>query len=432
MHTPDDISAAAAPAGAAPATSAQSPVDTALLRGLTEPRHTRRSFLRGAGLGGGALAMGGLLSACGIKGTAASGSAPAFDWTAWWSRQRRHGVLNFANWPLYIDTDHGKHPSLQQFTAKTGIKVNYYEVIQNNAPFYAQVAPTLRAGQSIGYDIIVMTDNDWTAIELFRINRWVTPLEHGLIPNFFINATSLARNRSVDPGNEFTIPWQSGFTGIGYDPTKIKREINSIHDLWDPAFKGHVGMMSDNTELGSAGLLAAGVNPETSKRSDWDKAAQLLSKQRDQGIVRQYYDQSYIKALETGDVWITQAWSGDIFQANNSGYPHLKFVVPDEGLMLWTDCMMIPLHARNPVDAMAWMNFYYEPKIGAEVADWVDYVTPVDHTQPILQKSDPTVGNSPLVFPTQAMQAKVRQYYTPASYADFSAWNSVFNPIIQS
>ncbi len=323
-------------------------------------------------------------------------------------------------------------PVARAFTAKTGIKVNYFEVIQDNAPFYAQIAPTLRAGKSIGYDIIVMTNNDWTTIELFRINRWATPLEHGLIPNFFINATSLARNPTVDPGNEFTIPWQSGFTGIAYDPTRIKREINSYHDLWDPAFKGHVGMMSDNTELGSAGLLAIGVDPETSTQADWKKAAALLQKQRDAGIVRQYYDQSYIKALESGDIWITQAWSGDIFQANNSGYPHLKFVVPKEGMMVWTDVMMIPLHAQNPVDAMAWMNFYYKPRIGAMVADWVNYVTPVGNTQPILQKSDPTVGNSPLVFPTKAMQAQARQYYAYKDYDDFNAWNNVFNPIIQS
>ena len=432
MQTPDDLSAAAAPAGAASASGAQPTIDTALLRGLTESRHTRRNFLRSAGLGGGALAMSSVLAACGIKGTAATGQKAAFDWTAWWSRQKKHGVLNFANWPLYIDTSHGKHPSLEQFTAATGIKVNYLEVIQDNAPFYAQISPTLRAGQSTGYDIIVMTDNDWTTIELFRINGWATPLEHGLIPYFFLNATSLARNRSVDPGNQFTIPWQSGFTGIAYDPTQTKREITSVHDLWDPAFKGHVGMMSDNTELGSVGLIALGIDPATSTRDDWNRAAELLKKQRNQGIVRQYYDQSYIKALENGDIWITQAWSGDIFQANNSGYPHLKFVVPKEGMMVWTDVMMVPLHAQNPVDAMMWMNFYYQPKIGAEVADWVDYVTPVGHTQPILQKSDPAVGNSPLVFPTKAMSDKAFQYYSYKDYSDFNAWNNVFNPIIQS
>ena len=187
-------------------------------------------------------------------------------------------------------------------------------------------------------------------------------------------------------------------------------------------------MMSDNTELGSAGLLAAGVDPAKSTHSDWKKAATLLTQQRDAGLVSQYYDQSYIKALETGDIWITQAWSGDIFQANATGFPHLKFVAPKEGVMLWTDTMMIPLHAQNPVSAMEWINFYYQPKIAAEVADWVNYICPVPAAQKILRKEDPPVGNSPLVFPTKAESSLVKGYYNYTTYAEYNAWNNVLQP----
>ena len=414
-------------AGSAPAM-----IEAALHRGLTEPRHSRRQFLRGAGAGIGALGMGALLSACGIKGTEAAATAASFDWTGWWKRQKPTGVLNFANWPLYIDTNHGKHPSLEQFTKQTGIKVNYFEVIQDNAPFYANIEPSLAAGKPTGYDLIVMTNDDWTVFELVKLNRWITPLDHSRMPNFYKFASPLVRNSGYDPTNTYTAAWQSGFTGIAYDTTKIGREINSIHDLWDPAFKSHVGMMSDNTELGSAGLLAVGVDPAKSTHSDWKKAATMLTQQRDAGLVSQYYDQSYIKALETGDIWITQAWSGDIFQANATGFPHLKFVAPQEGVMLWTDTMMIPLHAQNPVSAMEWINFYYQPKIAAEVADWVNYICPVPAAQEILRKEDPPVGNSPLVFPTKAESSLVKGYYNYTTYAEYSAWNNVFNPIIES
>jgi len=333
------------------------PVDVALLRGLTEPRYTRSQMLKAAGGGLGALSLSGLLAACGVAGTAAK-KETGTDWAAFWSKQKQTGQLNFANWPLYIDTDHGKHPSLEQFTKATGIKVKYREVIQDNAPFYAQIAPTLQAGQGTGYDIVVMTSDTWQLNELLHINNWAIPLDHSQIPNFAKYASSLVKNPSYDPGNKYTTAWQSGFTGIAYDPRLTKREITSVHDLFDPAFKGHVGMMSDNTELGSLGLLALGIEPVKSTRADWTKAAALLTKQRQRGVVRQYYDQSYIKALESGDVWITQAWSGDIYQANNSGYPHLKFVVPKEGMMVWTDNMLIPLHAANPLDALKWMNYY--------------------------------------------------------------------------
>jgi len=404
------------------------PVDPALARGLTEPRYTRGQLLKTAAAGLGASA---LLSACGVAGTQAKKTASTTNWAAWWKKQKPTTTLDFANWPLYIDTKHGKHPSLEQFTKATGINVNYYEVIQNNAPFYAHIAPTLQAGQSIGYDIVVMT-NGWYLTEILDINKWATPLDMSQLPNFVKYASPLVKSPDYDKGNQYTVTWQSGFTGIAYNPKLTGREITSVHDLWDSKFKGHVGMMSDNTELGSVGMLALGIDPATSTRADWNKAAQLLNKQKRDGLVRQYYDQSYIKALEQGDTWITQAWSGDVYQANNSGYPHLKFVVPKEGVMVWHDNMLIPLHAQNPVSALKWMNFYYQPKIAAEVADWVNYVAPVPAAKPLLVKQDPAVGKSPLVFPTSEMNSAAHGYYTFKDYADFQAWNGVFNPIIQA
>jgi spermidine/putrescine transport system substrate-binding protein len=407
-------------------------LDATLLRGLTETRYTRGQLLKAAGASAGALGVGAMLSACGVAGTATGNTRHSSDWAAWWKKQHQTGTLDFANWPLYIDTNHGKHPSLEQFTNATGIRVNYFEVIQGNAPFYAQIAPTLQSGKSIGYDIVVMTSYAWQLTEILHVNGWAIPLDHSQIPNFFTYASPLVKSPSYDPGNKYTVPWFSGFTGIAYNPLLTKREITSVHDLWDPAFKGHVGMMNDNIELGSVGMLALGVDPVSSTRSDWKKAAALLTKQRNRGLVRQYYDQSYIKALESGDTWISQAWSGDVYQANNSGYPHLKFVVPEEGVMLPTDNMLIPLHSKNPVDALKWMNFYYQPTIAAEVADWVDYVTPVPEAQPILLKKDPAVGKSPLVFPTPATRAKAHEYYVFKNYAEFQAWNDSFNPIIQA
>jgi spermidine/putrescine transport system substrate-binding protein len=405
-------------------------LDPALVRGLTEPRLSRAQFLRSAGAGAAGLALSGVLSACGVSGTASkTKSGSQRNWAEWWAKQKKTGVLDFANWPLYIDTSHGKHPSLEQFTKATGIQVNYTEPIQDNQSFYATIAPTLQAGQSIGYDIIVIT-NGWQLTELID-NGWLIPLDHSRLPNFFKYADTKVKSPNYDPGNKFTVAWQSGYTGIGYNPKLTGREITSLHDLFDPKFKGHVGMMSDNTELGSAGLLLLGKDPATSTVADWKQAGQLMTKQRNQGLVRQYYDQSYIKALESGDTWISQAWSGDIFQANASGYKDLKFVVPKEGIMQWTDNMMIPMHASHPVDAIDWMNFYYQPKIAAEIADWVNYITPVPAAQQILLKQDPPVGKSPLVFPTPQMKAATHHYYVYKNYNEFTEWNNIFNPVIQ-
>ncbi len=397
--------------------------DDAHMRGLIEPRLSRRRLLVRAGAAAGVLSAAPLLAACGSMTRAA-----AVGSSSWWEGQRRTGQLVFANWPLYIDYANWlkDRPSLNQFSRHTGIEVTYEEVIQGNEPFYAKVEPRLQAGTPLGYDLMVLT-NGWQLSQLIE-NGWLVPLDHSLLPNFSRYAAPIARNPNYDPGNRFTIPWQSGFTGIAYNTRLIDREITSIKDLWDTAFHGRVGMMSDNTDLGTAGLLYLGIDPATSSSADWRAAAGVLQKQRP--LVRHYYDQGYIDALERGTTWISQAWSGDIFQANASGYPHLKFVVPEEGVMHWTDNMMIPMNAANPLSAAQWMNYYYQPRVAAMVADWVEYITPVSDAKNILAVSDPSVARSPLVFPTPGMAARARSYPTYRTRAEYDAWNGLFDPII--
>jgi spermidine/putrescine transport system substrate-binding protein len=406
--------------------------DPAFLRGLTQSRFSRRRFVRAGATAAAVAGFGSALSACGIAGTRDTGAPAGFDWASWWARQQKHGVLDWANWPLYIDTSHGSHPSLELFTKQTGIQVNYKPVIQDNASFFSQISPVLQEKQGIGYDLIVITDG-WELTQMIA-NSWLIPLDHSRIPNFARYAGPIARHPVFDPKNRYTVTWQAGITGIGYDPRMTGREITSVKDLWDPAFKGKVGMMSDNTELGSVGMLALGIDPAKSTPADWKRAATLLTKQRDEGIVRQYYDQSYIKALEDGDTWITQAWSGDIFQANYSGFGHLKFVIPKEGGMLWHDNCMIPLHAQNPVDALEWVDFYYQPKIEAMIEDWVNYLCPVPAAQPKIANglADPSVANSPLVFPSAADMSRLRGYYDFKGIDDHDEWTSIFDPVIQS
>jgi spermidine/putrescine transport system substrate-binding protein len=403
-----------------------------LLRGLTQPRFSRRRFVRGAA---GLLAAGSLArphSACGNAGTRDTGWKDGLDWEAWWSEQSKQGTFDFANWPLYIDRTKDGSPTINAFSDKYGITVNYRPVIQDNATFFAQISPVLQAGQSTGYDMVVIS-NGWQLTQMIK-NHWLIPLDHSRMPNFKRYAAPSVRDPNYDPGNTYTVAWQSGVTGIAYDTNNIDREITSVKDLWDPAFAGKVGMMADDTELGSVGMLALGIDPKTSTPADWERAADLLRKQRDAGIVRQYYDQSYIKALQQGDTWISMAWSGDVFLSQQSGNKNLKFVVPDEGVMFWQDNCMIPLHAAHPVDAMMWIDYFYQPEVQALIEDWVNYICPVPDAKPIIagKLGDPTVADSPLVFPTPAMEKQFVAYYDPKGVEDQLKWTSIFDPIIQS
>jgi len=268
--------------------------------------------------------------------------------------------------------------------------------------------------------------------------------------NFSKYAGPLVKNPSWDRGNKYTMAWQSGWTAIGYNGSVIKNPGTSVSILFDKKYAGKVGMMSDPQELGSLGLLAIGVEPATSTESDWAKAAKKLQQQKSDGIVRAYYDQSYINALKNGDTVVSQAWSGDIFQADlNSKYKDLHLLVPSEGGMSWTDNMCIPMYAQNPKDAMTLMDYYYNPDVQAVVEYYNDYVCPVPAAKDVLlnptgwakqtlKAMEPSIGlppsvtaNAPTVFPTPAWVAKSRSYYQYKSQEELTAWNNLFFPITQ-
>jgi spermidine/putrescine transport system substrate-binding protein len=410
--------------------------------------------LASAGTGAAALGLSAFLAACGVKGTAApAGSAtPAggVGTAAWWAKQQLHHTVNFANWPLYIDVLNGKHPTLEHFTQTTGIQVNYTEPINDNVAFYAKIRPSLAAKQYTGFDIIVMTDNTPNALGYLLQNGWLTPLDQSMMTNFRKYASKLVTTFPWDPGNKYTMAWQSGFTAIGYNSSVIKNPPQTVDILFDRKYAGKVGMMSDLQELGSVGLLSLGIDPATSTESDWAKAAKKLQQQKSDGIVRNYYDQSYIGHLKNGDTVVTQAWSGDIFQADlNSKYANLKLLVPEQGMMFWTDNMCIPLYAQNPKDAMMLMDYYYDPQAQAVLEYYNDYVSPVPSAQQAMlnptgwAKQDlaalvkanglalSQVANAPTVFPTATYLKQARNYFPFKSPEELTAWNNLFLPITQ-
>lgn len=407
--------------------------DPVLLRGMTQRRISRRDAFRIGGLA----ATGVGLAACGVSGAGKKTSLTAKQSAAkkYWKGKTKHGHVNFANWPLYIDTG---HHTLKEFEKATGINVNYKEVIQDDPSWFAKINPIIRSGQYIGYDVMVVTDG-FEFSELVALGELV-PLNQSMLTNFYRNAEPKYKNRSFDPGNIYSIPWASGSTGIAWNPKYIKTPVTSIKELWNPAYKGHVGMMSDVQEIGNFGMIKLGIDPEKSTSADWHKAASTLLDQRNAGIVRQYYDQSYINALTKGDTWISMAWSGDIFQQNLSSGSHLQFVVPDEGGNIWTDNMMIPKYAQNPVDAMMLMDWFYRPEIAAHLTEGINYITSVPAARPIIaadaQKAKGSdketlaeVATSSLVWPTPAVYKRLYNYVSVTGQKK-SEYESVFQPIV--
>ena len=426
--------------------------DPAVWRGLTSRRVSRRGLLRAGGLAAGAAAVvggGGLasmLAGCGT-GAPASAETDMVGSAAWWSRQRLHHTVNWANWPAYIDVLNGRHPTLEHFTSLTGITVNYTQPITADMVFYKAIRPSLVRKQYTGYDIIVMATNSPALGDMIN-NGYLTPLDQSMMSNFRRYAGRLSENPPWDPGNVYTMTWQSGWTAIGYDSKAVTNPGDSVGILFDKKYAGRVGMLADLQELGSVGLLAIGVNPATSTEADWQKAATFLQKQKSDGIVRGYYDQTYLDRLKSGEIVVSQAYSGDIFQANlQQQFQTLRLLMPIEGGMFWTDNMCIPANARNPKDAMALMDYFYQPQIAAVVEYYNDYVCPVPGAQQellhptgwassTLDSMKAEVGQlpsytaqSPLVFPTPQYQARSRAYYQYKSADELASWTRLFQPI---
>src|SRR6266550_7275347 len=176
------------------------------------------------------------VAACAQNGSVAAPPTTGFDWTAWWNQQPKTSSFTFANWPYYIDTKHGRHPTLDAFTRQTGIQVNYRPAINDNAAFFATIQPYLQSGKSTGWDLMVITNG--SQLSQLIDNSWLIPLDHDLLPNFAAHASPLVKDPNYDPGNKYTIAWQSGFTGVAYSPqavTALGHVPTSLDDLWNPA-----------------------------------------------------------------------------------------------------------------------------------------------------------------------------------------------------
>jgi spermidine/putrescine transport system substrate-binding protein len=208
-------------------------------------------------------------------------------------------------------------------------------------------------------------------------------------------------------------------------------------------------MFGDNVDLPNFAMVGLGITPEKSTEADWRKAADALTKQRDGGILRKYVDNAQeIQGLESGDLWLSMAYSGDIFQINaeleKAGKAgQIKFVIPKEGGMLWTDNMCIPLKAQHPLDALTYMDYVYQPDIAAQLAAFIDYITPVqDGSKQSMEQEIPSAKGDekstleaaikdPLIFPSAADLARTHRYRV-LTIAEEKVWNSIFQPIYQS
>ena len=386
------------------------------------PSPSRRSLLRALGAAG---VLGGL-AGCGVPAAYVRPDERAVTDTS--AEDKR---LTWANWPLYIDVDDhdpNRRPTLDAFEKRTGISVEYTEEINDNDEFFGKISPALMNHQQTGRDLIVMSD--WMCARFVRLG-WVQEMDRGGQPNVAKYLDPQLRSPAFDPGRTYTVPWQSGITGIAYDRRRLGREIRHVSDLWAKDLKGRVTLLSGLDEAFALLMQGNGVDITRWTAADFDTVCDQVERYVADGRIRRFTGNDYTKDLVSGDVLACQAYSGDVIQLQADN-PHIRFVVPEEGAELWSDSLMIPDRARHKRNAERLVDHYYEPEVAARLATWVNYVCPVPAAREVLaaakDKDTAALAENPLIFPDAGMRQRlaIARDITSAERVEFAKrWNGI-------
>ena len=376
-----------------------------MFREIVRAQLSRRTVLRGAGGVGVAAA----LAACGTGSDEATTTKPEPKVS---DKSATEKIVRWANWPAYLDYDEKtkKYPTLEKFQQQTGIKATYAEDIDDNDSYYGKIQGQLKNGDDIGKDVITMTD--WMAGRLIR-QGYVQKLDKANIPNEK-NLNPKLQDVDFDPGRAHSLTWQSGYAGIGYRKDKVGRELKTLDDLWAPDLKGKIVVLDEMRDTVGLLMLSQGVDISKQFTEDqFNAALDVLQKQVDSGQIRQVKGNSYLEDLRSGNAIAAIAWSGDILLAQfEEEDPNYTFTLPDTGGTLWSDNLMVPIGSPHKTNAEKLFNFYYEPAIAAEVAAYVNYICPVEGAKAEMEKIDPSLVDSPLIFPTAEDLANVKVFHS--------------------
>jgi spermidine/putrescine transport system substrate-binding protein len=394
----------------------QDPVVRRLVQQARATQLSRRTLLSAAGAGAAALT----LASCASSDEEAP--TPATDVSA------EDNTLVWSNWPAYIDEDDaGDYPTLQRFQDETGIQVTYTVDIDDNNTYYGTIKDQLALGRETGADTFCLTE--WMVARLVRFG-YVQELDAANIPNKKNLAAALL-NPDFDKGRERSLPWQNGFAGLAWNTEELPAGLETVSDLWAPDLKGKVTVLSEMRDTMGLLLLDAGVDISGSEwgADEFGAAIEVLEEHVGSGQILGIKGNEYMQDFVSGDAIAAIAWSGDITVLNaEAGYEKWKFALPSAGGTLWGDTFVVPMGSPRKANAEALMNYYYEPEVAAEVAAWVNFITPVDGAQAAAAELFPEVAENPLIFPDADTLAQAHIFRTLGS-ADDQAFNADFQRV---
>jgi spermidine/putrescine transport system substrate-binding protein len=390
-----------------PITMANSPKKplSAEASAIINSKFSRRALVAGAGALGGAA----LLSSCSSGGDEAASA----------------GSVRWGNWPLYLDYDEETqlYPTLEAFTESTGIAAEYFEDYNDNDEFFGKVQAQLKLKEDIGYDIV--TPTDWMAARWIRLG-YTQKFDKANIPNAGNILDTLA-SPSFDPMREQSLTWQGIMGGFGWNVEKNPKGVRTLDDLFAPANKGKIVVLSEMRDTVGIILRHQGVDLQTVTEDQFMNAVDFLAGKISDGWIRGVKGNEYAEDLTAGDAVAVIGWSGDMFILKSENEGKFDFAIPDSGGTISGDNMMIPYTAtaEAKVNAEKLINWYYDPAIAAEVAAYVNYVTPVKGAQAEMEKIDPALAASEFIFPTEKTMANL-SVFRSLTPAEETSWTEAF------
>jgi len=374
-------------------------------RSILQSKVSRRAVLAGAG----AVAGAGALAACGSGG--GSGSAK--------------NSVRWGNWPLYLDVDDSgkKYPTLQAFTKETGVDVKYFEDYNDNDEFFGKVQAQLKLGKDIGYDLVCPTD--WMASRWIRLG-YTQKFDAANVPNK-VNILDTLASPSFDPKRESSLTWQGIMGGFGWNTAKNPKGVRTLDDLFSPANKGKIVVLSEMRDTVGIILRSQGVSLATVTENQFMNAVDFLAKKIADGWIRGVKGNEYAEDLTSGDATAVIGWSGDMFILKSENAGKFDFAIPESGGTISGDNMMIPstVTAEAKANTEKLINYYYEPAVAAEVAAYVNYVCPVKGAQAEMEKIDPELAKSEFIFPSAKTMANL-SVFRSLTPTEETTWTEAF------
>lgn len=372
----------------------EDPAVRALIAQARAAQFTRRGFMTA-----GTLSLAAFLAACSGKvgGGGGGPAAPSLTPAADLSDSQKSMV--WANWAFYLDEDDdGGHPTLDAFTKRTGISVKYDVAVDDNNTYFAKVRDQLELGQDIGADTVCLTD--WMA-SIWIQSGFTQTLDKSAMPNASANLNASLQHPDFDKNRDHTMPWQSGFAGLAWNKEKLPNGLKSVSDLWNPDLRGRIGVLSEMRDTMGVIMLSQGVDISGDGWGDaeFSNAIDEFAQQVKDGQIRNIKGNSYADDLKNEDTLAAIVWSGDITAINAEVGDKFGFALPDSGGTLWSDNFLIPIGSHQKSNAQKLIDYYYEPEVAAQVAAWVNYITPVAGAREAMEEVDASMVDNQLIFP---------------------------------